>query len=82
MSLGGDAARWDRVALAWTSLLGDIVEEEVATLPDFASQAEVDQYIAKIEAEMREAAKRFEFEKAARLRDSIKELRDKEFLFG
>ena len=33
-------------------------------------------------AEMREAAKKFEFEKAARLRDSIKELREKEFLFG
>ena len=33
-------------------------------------------------AEMREAARKFEFEKAARLRDNIKELRDKEFLFG
>jgi len=31
---------------------------------------------------MREAARKFEFEKAARLRDAIKELRDKEFLFG
>jgi excinuclease ABC subunit B len=61
---------------------GDVIEEETSTLPDFASQAEVDQYITKLEAEMREAAKRFEFEKAARLRDSIKELRDKEFLFG
>jgi hypothetical protein len=30
---------------------------------------------------MREAAKKFEFEKAARLRDTIKELRAKEFLF-
>jgi len=27
-------------------------------------------------------ARKFEFEKAARLRDSIKELREKEFLFG
>ena len=31
---------------------------------------------------MREAAKKFEFEKAAKLRDSIKELKEKEFLFG
>ncbi len=31
---------------------------------------------------MREAAERFEFEKAAGLRDVIKELREKEFLFG
>jgi excinuclease ABC subunit B len=61
---------------------GDVVEEEAAGIPDFATQAELDSYIAKLETEMREAAKKFEFEKAARLRDSIKELRDKEFLFG
>ena len=61
---------------------GDIAEEETADLPDFSSQAELDVYIAKLETQMREAAKKFEFEKAARLRDSIKELRDKEFLFG
>jgi excinuclease ABC subunit B len=61
---------------------GDISDEETADLPEFASQAELDAYIAKLETQMREAAKKFEFEKAARLRDSIKELRDKEFLFG
>ena len=61
---------------------GDVVEEEVAGIPDFASQPELDTYIAKLETDMREAAKKFEFEKAARLRDTIKELRDKEFLFG
>ena len=32
--------------------------------------------------QMREAAKKFEFEQAAKLRDSIKELREKEFLLG
>jgi excinuclease ABC subunit B len=61
---------------------GDIAEEETADLPEFVSQAELDAYIAKLETTMREAAKKFEFEKAARLRDSIKELREKEFLFG
>ncbi len=61
---------------------GDIALEEAVGIPEFASQAEVDQYVAKLETEMREAAKKFEFEKAAKLRDSIKELRDKEFLFG
>jgi excinuclease ABC subunit B len=61
---------------------GDVTEEETAGLPEFASQAELDAYIAKLETQMREAAKKFEFEKAAKLRDSIKELRDKEFLFG
>jgi excinuclease ABC subunit B len=61
---------------------GEAVEEEVEGIPDFASQEELDGYIVKLETEMREAAKKFEFEKAARLRDSIKDLRDKEFLFG
>jgi excinuclease ABC subunit B len=56
--------------------------EEVETMPEFASQQELDAYIAKLETEMREAAKNFEFEKAAKLRDSIKELRTKEFLFS
>jgi excinuclease ABC subunit B len=61
---------------------GEIEEEEVVGLPEFTSQAEVDAFIAKLETEMREAARKFEFERAAKLRDSIKELRDKEFLFG
>jgi len=51
-------------------------------MPEFTSQEELDAYIAKLEAEMREAAKRFEFEKAAKLRDTVKELRTKEFLFA
>ncbi len=55
---------------------------EADGIPDFKTQAELDTYIAKLETEMREAAKRFEFEKAAKLRDSIKELRTKEFLFA
>ncbi|WP_420239711.1 excinuclease ABC subunit UvrB [Telmatobacter bradus] len=61
---------------------GDVSEDEAATMPEFKSQTELDVYIAKLETEMREAAKKFEFEKAAKLRDSIKELREKEFLFG
>jgi excinuclease ABC subunit B len=61
---------------------GEVMEEATSDLPDFNTQAELDAYIAKLEAEMRDAAKKFEFEKAARLRDSIKELRAKEFLFG
>jgi excinuclease ABC subunit B len=61
---------------------GEVMEEATSELPDFNTQVELDTYIAKLEVEMRDAAKKFEFEKAARLRDSIKELRDKEFLFG
>jgi excinuclease ABC subunit B len=61
---------------------GEVEAEEAAALPELTSQAELDAYIAKLETEMREAAKKFEFERAARLRDSIKELREKEFLFG
>src|SRR5277367_1423363 len=55
--------------------------EEADEMPEFKSQNELDLYIAKLETEMREAAKKFEFEKAAKLRDSVKELRTKEFLF-
>jgi excinuclease ABC subunit B len=62
---------------------GDVEVEETAGMPEgFATQTELDGYIAKMEAEMREAARKFEFERAARLRDSIKDLREKEFLFG
>jgi len=50
-------------------------------IPEFRSQAELDTYIVKLENEMREAAKRFEFEQAAKLRDQVKELRSKEFMF-
>jgi excinuclease ABC subunit B len=50
-------------------------------LPDFKSQEELEAYIAGMEADMREAAKKFEFEKAAKLRDTVRNLRTKEFLF-
>ncbi|HMF92136.1 MAG TPA: UvrB/UvrC motif-containing protein, partial [Candidatus Angelobacter sp.] len=50
-------------------------------IPEFKSQDELDAYIVKLESEMREAAKRFEFEKAAKLRDTVRDLRTKEFLF-
>jgi excinuclease ABC subunit B len=59
----------------------DFASSEADGIPDFKGQEELDAYIAKLEVEMRETAKRFEFEKAAKLRDRIKELRTKEFLF-
>ena len=52
------------------------------SLPEFETQQELDNYIGKLESDMREAAKKFEFEKAAKLRDTIKDLRTKEFLFS
>jgi excinuclease ABC subunit B len=61
---------------------GDVSEEETVGVPEFNTQEELDAYLAKMETEMREAAKKFEFEKAAKLRDAIKELREKEILFG
>jgi excinuclease ABC subunit B len=60
----------------------DVAVSESEGMPEFKSQEEVDAYIAKLETDMREAAKKFEFEKAAKLRDMIKELRTKEFLFA
>jgi excinuclease ABC subunit B len=59
----------------------DLTGGESEGIPEFKSQEELDVYIGKLESDMREAAKRFEFEKAAKLRDTIKELRTKEFLF-
>ncbi|HEY6847062.1 MAG TPA: excinuclease ABC subunit UvrB [Terracidiphilus sp.] len=61
---------------------GDVEVEAAETLPEFRTQAELDAFIARTETEMREAAKKFEFEKAARLRDRIKELKEKEFLIS
>jgi excinuclease ABC subunit B len=60
----------------------DLTDVETEGVPDFKSQEELDAYIKKLESDMREAAKRFEFEKAAKLRDTVKELRTKEFLFA
>jgi excinuclease ABC subunit B len=54
---------------------------EIEGVPEFRSQEDLDAYIAKLETDMREAAKRFEFEKAAKLRDTVRDLRTKEFMF-
>jgi excinuclease ABC subunit B len=52
------------------------------SMPEFKNQLELDAYIGNLESDMREAARKFEFEKAAKLRDLVKELRTKEFLFA
>jgi excinuclease ABC subunit B len=59
----------------------DLTSQDDA-VPEFNTQQELDSYIGKLESDMREAAKKFEFEKAAKLRDNIKDLRTKEFLFS
>ncbi|MGB6609994.1 MAG: excinuclease ABC subunit UvrB [Acidobacteriaceae bacterium] len=56
--------------------------EEVESMPEFENQRQLDEYITRLESDMREAAKKFEFEKAAKLRDTIRDLRTKEFLFS
>jgi excinuclease ABC subunit B len=60
----------------------DLTGGDIEGIPEFKSQEDLDEYVRKLESDMREAAKRFEFEKAAKLRDTIKELRTKEFLFA
>ncbi len=69
--------------------LAQIVEADYADItlpaegvPEFKSKDELDAFIAKLEGDMREAAKRFEFELAAKLRDQIRELKTKEFIFA
>jgi excinuclease ABC subunit B len=66
------------IAADYTDLTGG----EAEGMPEFKSQEELNGYIGKLESDMREAAKRFEFEKAAKLRDTIKELKTREFLFA
>jgi excinuclease ABC subunit B len=61
-----------------------IVDADYVTVPTesdiegITSQDQLDEIIRNLETQMREAAKQFEFEKAAKLRDRIKSLREKE----
>ncbi len=73
----------DSLATVTNADYADLTNDDIATEAlDFATQADLDTYIANLESDMRESAKKFEFEKAAKLRDQIKDLRDKEFLFS
>ena len=63
--------------------LAAIVEADYAPLPEIedeslASPDQPQQLISGFEQQMREAAKQFEFEKAAQLRDRIKSLKERE----
>jgi excinuclease ABC subunit B len=53
------------------------VPSEIEEIEDY-SPAKIEATIARLEVEMRGAAKRFEFERAAELRDRIKVLRERE----
>jgi excinuclease ABC subunit B len=57
------------------------IPQPIEGVPEFKSQDELDTFISKLESDMREAAKRFEFELAAKLRDQVRELKTKEFIF-
>jgi excinuclease ABC subunit B len=56
------------------------VPTDIDEIEDY-SPANLEATIARLEVEMRASAKRFEFEKAAELRDRIKVLRDRELQF-
>ncbi len=71
----------DSLATVLKADYADLTEED-AMMPEFDTQADLDKHIANLESDMREAAKKFEFEKAAKLRDMVKDLRTKEFLFS
>jgi excinuclease ABC subunit B len=45
-------------------------------------EEELNSVNSRRQMERREATKKFDFERTAKLRDTIKELREKEFLFG
>jgi excinuclease ABC subunit B len=75
--------------------LARIVEADYVTVPldesgldaaaaNIKSEAQLAEMLQKLEAQMREAAKKFEFEKAAQLRDRIRSLKQKDVagMFG
>jgi excinuclease ABC subunit B len=65
-------------------VLAAISNADYVTVPadelgeDDLPEDQLDQLISRLEVQMREAAKQFEFEKAAKLRDRIKQLKEKE----
>jgi excinuclease ABC subunit B len=67
--------------------LAAVVEADYATVPlevdaeEIVSEDQLDELIASCETKMREAAQQFEFERAAKLRDRLKELREKKMGF-
>ena len=58
---------------------GDYVTVPVEAEPEIAEMTpeQLDRYLTELEQKMRDAAKKFEFEKAAQLRDRIKELKSR-----
>jgi excinuclease ABC subunit B len=64
--------------------LVQVSEADYATVPleipdqELATREQVDAAIAELEKQMKDAAKQFEFEKAAALRDRIRALKTKE----
>ena len=58
------------------------IAEETELLPEAGTVEDLHAHIAALEKQMREAAQKFEFEKAAKFRDKIRELRGKEMLLG
>ncbi len=61
---------------------GDPIEDSPAEAPEFRTLDDLEKFLEGLEKEMRAAAAKFEFEKAASLRDRIKSMREQEFLFG
>jgi excinuclease ABC subunit B len=53
------------------------VPTEIEEIEDY-SPAKIEATLTRLEAEMRGAAKRFEFEKAAELRDRLRVLRERQ----
>jgi len=65
--------------------LARIVEADYVTIPDqplvdenITTEEQLNQAIAQLETQMREAAKKFEFERAAALRDKLRDLKQRD----
>jgi len=68
-----------------TNILGSIYEADYWTVPAVAEERfeyGSESVIKKLEEEMREAAKKLEFEKASAIRDKIRAIKDKQIMMG
>ena len=72
--------------MIWNTTLPRLITFEVSIAAEeeavYATEADVEKTIAALEQEMKAAAKTLEFERAAKLRDRIRALRQQELLFG
>ena len=77
------------IVKAIDDVLSSVYEQDYVTVPErpipglaFKTEAELDQHIAKLEKQMKDAAANLDFERAAEIRDKVKALKRRELGIG